>query len=136
MSAPRPVLRWTATILTVLLVAFLVFDGVTKVLEIAPVVKASRQLGLPEAATAAIGWLLLGCTALYVWPRTKGLGAVLLTGFLGGTIAVHIVARNGVFPVVFSLGVGLLVWAPLAIRWPGLVRLLLGGAAPARENQS
>lgn len=126
MEPLSPLVRWTSLTLTLLLVAFLAFDGVTKVLKVAPVLEASRKFGFGPWATQAIGLILLGCTTVYALPRTSVLGAILLTGYLGGAVAVHVVARSGVFPMVFSFLFGVLCWVPIALRNPPVVRLILG----------
>lgn len=118
-AASLPAWRsWTGWIITGLVVAFLSFDGVSKVLRVAPVVEASKQLGLPPGTTVPIGVLLLVCTLIHLIPRTSILGAILLTGYLGGATAIQVRAGNGVFPVVFSVGFGVLVWSGFALRDP------------------
>ena len=124
----QPVSRpkfWASAIIAGLVVIFFVFDGVAKVIQAEPVMKASEQLGLPASATPKIGVLLLVCTLIYVIPKTSILGAILLTGYLGGAIAIHVRAENGIFPVVFAAVFGGLVWFALALREPRLMRLIL-----------
>lgn len=116
---------WAGWILTVLVVLFLTFDGVTKVIETAPVVKASEQLGLPPSTTVGIGILLLSCTVIYSIPQTAVLGAILLTAFLGGATAIHVRAGSGAFPVAFSISFGVLVWVGLILREPRLLWTIL-----------
>jgi hypothetical protein len=116
---------WTGAITTVLVVVFLVFDAVTKILEVAAVTKASEQLGLPLNTVVPIGVVLLACTAIYAVPRTAVLGAILLTGYLGGATAIHVRAGSGAFPTIFSLAMGILVWAGLVLREPRLIWTLL-----------
>jgi hypothetical protein len=108
--------------LTVLLVLFLAFDGTTKVLRVAPVVEACQKVGIASDLVVSVGLLLLICTAIYAIPRTAILGAILLTGFLGGATTIHVIAHNGAFPVVFAIGFGVLVWAGLILREPHLLR--------------
>ena len=122
-NAPR--LFWTGRIITGLVLLFLAFDAVTKILQIAPVVEATTQLGVPADAVFGIGILLLVCTAVYAIPRTAVLGAILLTGYLGGATAIHVRAESGVFPIAFSVGTGLLVWIGLVLREPRLLRAIL-----------
>lgn len=116
---------WLGTIITGLVVLFLVFDGVTKVIKVAPVLEACRKLGLGTDAVVIIGIVLLTCTTIYAIPNTAVLGAILLTGYLGGAAAFHVSARSGAFPVAFSIGFGLLVWAGLVLREPRLVWIIL-----------
>ncbi|HEY5753903.1 MAG TPA: DoxX family protein [Chthoniobacterales bacterium] len=111
--------------LTGLVVLFLAFDAITKVIRVAPVVEACQKAGIASDLVAGIGLLLLACTAIYVIPRTALLGAILLTGYLGGAVTVHVMARAGVFPIVFAIGFGVLVWTGLVLREPRLVRLVL-----------
>ena len=102
--------------ISTLAVLFLLFDGVTKVLKVAPVMEACAQLGIPESVVPGIGIVLLICTVVYVIPRTSVLGAILLTGFLGGATATHVRAGGPVFPVVFAVVFGVLVWLGLFLR--------------------
>ena len=88
---------WAGGIITGLVVLFLAFDGVTKVIKVVPVVEASEQLGVPPYSLLGIGTVLLACTAIYAIPRTAVLGAILLTGYLGGAAAIHVRAGSGVF---------------------------------------
>jgi hypothetical protein len=97
-------------------VLFLLVDGVMKLAKPAVVVEATRQLGYPESDIAGIGLLLLACTVLYIFPRTSILGAILLTGYLGGAIASQVRAGNGWFNVVFPVIFGVLIWTGLWLR--------------------
>jgi hypothetical protein len=63
--------------------------------------------------------------AIYVNPKTAILGAILLTGYLGGAAAIHVIARSGVFPITFAIGFGVLVWTGLILREPRLIRWIL-----------
>lgn len=119
--------QWAGLTTTGLVIAFLVFDGVTKVLRIAPVREASEQLGLPQASISFIGLLLLGCTVIYAFPTTSVLGAILLTGYLGGATAIQVRAGNGAFPIAFAVGVGVLVWVGLALRERRLLAWIIKG---------
>lgn len=125
-KAPRGALLWTGRVVTLLTVLFLAFDSGAKIFEAGPAVKGSIQLGFPATATAGIGVLLALLVLLYVVPRTAVVGAVLLTGYLGGAVAIHVRAGNGAFPIVFTLAFGGLVWAGLALRRPEVPRALLG----------
>jgi hypothetical protein len=115
---------WTGRILSGLAVLFFVMDGVMKLFKPAFVVQATVQLGYPESDIAGIGVLLLTCTLLYVIPRTSILGAILLTGYLGGAVASQIRVGAAVFNVVFAVTFGVLVWAGLWLR-ENRVRTLL-----------
>jgi hypothetical protein len=123
-SQPSPARRRTGQIVSGAVVLFLALDGAMKVAELAPVLEASAQLGIPAGAVRGIGLLLLACTAMYAVPRTAGLGAVLLTGYLGGAVATHVRAADGAFPVAFAVGLGVLAWVGLVLREPRLLRSL------------
>jgi len=125
-KAPRGALLWTGRVVTLLTVLFLAFDSGAKIVEAGPAVEGSIQLGFPASATAGIGGLLALLVLLYVVPRTAVAGAVLLTGYLGGAVAIHLRAGNGAFPIAFTLAFGGLVWAGLALRRPEVARLLSG----------
>jgi hypothetical protein len=125
LSSTAKVLPWAGILLTALVVLFLIFDGVTKVIRVAPVVAACEKMGISQNLVPGIGWLLLACTALYATPKTAILGAILLTGYLGGATAAQVLARSGLFPAAFALGFGLLVWAGLILREPRLLRWIL-----------
>lgn len=116
---------WAGRIISALAVLFLVFDGVTKALRIPAVIEANAQLGYPAGQVAGIGILLLVCTAVYVIPQTAFLGAVLLTGYLGGAVATHVRVGSGLFPIVFTLVFGVLVWLGLYLRDQRLRKFLL-----------
>jgi hypothetical protein len=87
--------------------------------------EACQKAGIASDLVTGIGLLLLACTAIYVIPKTAILGAILLTGYLGGAVTLHVIARAGNFPIFFALGFGVLVWTGLALREPRLVRLIL-----------
>jgi hypothetical protein len=117
-------LLWTGRVISTLLILFLTFDGVMKLVQPQPVLDACDQLGIPRHAVAGIGVVLLACTALYAIPATSVLGAVLLTGYLGGAVFCHVRVAGPIFPIVFSSSFGLLVWAGLYLREPRLRALL------------
>src|SRR5205807_4452694 len=73
---------WSGRIISGLMVLFLLFDGITKLMRVAPVLEASAQLGYPVSTLVGIGIIALVCTAVYVIPQTSVLGAILLTGYL------------------------------------------------------
>lgn len=123
-ASVSPRLALVGRIVSGLVVLFLTFDGVAKVLMVPAVIEASAQLGVPESVIAGIGLVLLACTALYVVPSTAVLGAILLTGYLGGATATHVRMGGPVFPVVFAVLVGVLVWGGLYLREPRLHALL------------
>ena len=101
---------WTGRILWVLAVPFLLMDAGIHIANIAPVVEASRQLGFPPHLMPAIGIVQLVCLALYLIPRTAPLGAVLLTGYLGGAVVTHVRVES---PYWFALMMGAFLWGAL-----------------------
>jgi hypothetical protein len=118
---------WTGRVLSTLAVLFLLMDAVFKFVHPLPpqVVQATAQLGLPEGLVFGIGVLLLLCTVLYALPWTAFLGAVLLTGYLGGAVAMHVRVGNPLFShVLFPVYLGALLWAGLTLREPHLRAVL------------
>jgi hypothetical protein len=112
-SKPR---IWTGRTLGTLAVLFLLMDAVMKLFKPPFVVQATLQLGYPEYTIVGIGLALLICTVLYVIPRTAVLGAILLTGYLGGAIASNVRAGTAPFNVAFPLLVAVVVWSSLVLR--------------------
>jgi len=125
LSTPSRIRPWLGAGLTGLVVLFLAFDGITKVIRVAPVVEACQKVGIGPDLMVGIGILLLVCTAIYATPRTSILGAILLTGYLGGAAWLHISVRSGIFPTAFAIGFGVLVWVGLGLREPKLFRWIL-----------
>ncbi len=126
---------WTARIMAVIAVPFLMLDVVGKLLTVPPVVQGTTSLGYQEGHVLVIGLIELACLAVYLVPRTAVLGAVLLTGYLGGAVATHLRVGDPVFThVLFPIYVGALVWGALVLR-DGRLRLFLlreQGPQPAR----
>jgi hypothetical protein len=107
---------WTGRVISTLSVLFLLMDGVMKLVKPAIVVETTRQLGYPESTIVGIGILLLASTVLYIIPRTAILGAILLTGYLGGAVATHVRVSAGWFPIIFPVIMGVLVWGGIYLR--------------------
>ena len=107
---------WAGWILSALAILFLIFDTVIKVLKMAPAVEATTQLGYPESLVIGIGVIELICLAFYVIPRTSVLGAILMTGYLGGAVATNLRAGTPVFNVIFPLIIGALIWGGIYLR--------------------
>jgi hypothetical protein len=106
---------------------FLIMDIVFKFIRPIPpqVLQSVAQLGLQPGLLTAIGVLLLICTVLYVIPATSVLGAVLLTGYLGGAISLQVRVGNPLFGyVLFPVYIGVLMWAGLYLRESRLHALL------------
>jgi hypothetical protein len=110
---------WTGRVLSGIAVLFLILDGAIKLVPIQPVTDSLRELGYPASDSFArfLGILTLLCTALYAWPRTALLGAVLLTGIMGGAIASHLRLGDPLLShTLFGVWLGLLFWAGLWLR--------------------
>jgi hypothetical protein len=117
-SLPIPASRlWTGRVLTAIPILFLTFDGASKVMNVAPVREAMAQLGYSPDAGVGIGIILLACVALYAIPRSAVLGAILLTGYLGGAIATHVRVGNPLFShTLFPIYIAAMVWGGLYLR--------------------
>jgi hypothetical protein len=112
-------------VLTAVAALFLAFDTIVKLLRLAPAVEGTTSLGYPASTVAIIGAVELVCLALHVVPRTAVLGALLLTGYLGGAVATHVRVANPLFThTFFPIYVGLLVWGGLYLREQRLRELL------------
>jgi hypothetical protein len=108
-------------VLSALPAALLLFSAVGKLTRNPQLVEGAPHLGWPVEVLVALGWVELGCTLLYLVPRTAVLGAVLLTGYMGGAVATHL--RIGE-PFVFQLLFGVVLWLALWLREPRLKALL------------
>jgi hypothetical protein len=108
---------WTGRALSGLAVAFLIFDSVGKLLQVQPVIDGTTQLGYPRDAVFGLGMILLSSVLVHLVPRTSLLGAVLLTGYLGGAVATHVRVESPlVTHVLFPMYVAALVWGGLILR--------------------
>ena len=115
----RPASRsmiWTGRILQLLVGLFLLFDSAVKVLKLDMAVKGTVQAGFSEAAVAPIGWTLLISLILYVIPRTAILGAILLTGYLGGAVATNVRVGMPYYFVLLPAIMGAMAWGGLYLR--------------------
>jgi hypothetical protein len=121
---PSAVRLWVGRVFTALAVLFLLFDGVAKVMKVVPVIEASARLGIPGHVIPGLGALLIAATLIYAFPRTSPLGAILLTGYLGGAICAHVRAGDPAFPTVFPAIVAAIAWGGLYLREPRLGMLI------------
>ena len=112
---------WTGHIMSALPVLMLLMSGVMKFLKPGFVVEGFKHLGLPENLTLGIGILELACTVVYLIPRTAVLGAILLTGYLGGAILTHLRVGEAIFMQIIF---GVLIWGGLFLRDPRLRELI------------
>jgi hypothetical protein len=109
-------------IITGFIALFLLADGVLRTVHFAPYVEGTVQFGYPAHLATPIGVTLTLCTLLYLIPRTAVIGAILLTGYLGGATASHVRVEDPFF--LFAAVFGVLVWAGLYLREPRLRALL------------
>lgn len=108
---------WTARTLSTLVVLFMLFDSTIHLMKPAPVVDAFNRLGYPLSASVGIGILELLCLLAYAIPRTALLGAVLLTGVLGGAISTQVRAGSPAFEAyIFPTILGLMIWGGIWLR--------------------
>lgn len=119
-AAPAPTASvWIGRVLSGLLIAFLVFDGAIKLVPLQVVTDTMIELGYSGSVDQArlLGVLTLLCTILYAIPRTSILGAILLTGYLGGAMATHLRIGNPLFThLLFGLYLGVMAWGGLYLR--------------------
>jgi hypothetical protein len=107
---------WTGRILTALTVLFMLFDAVGKFMMPHQVVEAFARLGFPLSFGVPLGIVLTVSTVLYAIPRTSVLGVVLLTGYLGGAIAIQMRAGSPLFETIFPAIFGVIAWAGIYLR--------------------
>lgn len=123
---------WTAYIMNGVVILFMVFDSVIKLVKPAPVVEGTLEFGFAEHHIAVIGILGLLSTILYAVPRTSVLGAVMLTGYFGGAIATNLRMDNPLFSyTLFPVYIAILVWGGIWLRDDHLRKLI-----PFRKGKS
>lgn len=107
---------WTGRVLSGLTVLFMLFDAFGKFAMPHQVLEACTRLGFPTSQIFSIGVLLAVSTIVYANPRTAVLGAVLLTGYLGGAVAIQMRAGSPTFETVFPVLFGVVLWAGIYLR--------------------
>jgi hypothetical protein len=131
----QPVARgrtfWVGWGMSGVVIAFMLMDATMKLLALPVVLESGAPLGFAGAATArGLGVVLLVCTVLYLAPKSAVLGAILLTGYLGGAVATHVRVGGPLFThVLFGVYLGVLLWGGLYLREPRLRALI-----PLRVN--
>jgi hypothetical protein len=113
---------WTGCVFSAVPVLMLIMSGVMKLVKPGFVVEGFTHLGWPESYALGLGILELACVVVYLIPQTAMLGAILMTGYLGGAIATH--TRVGELMVAPQVGLGILVWLGLYLREPRLRALM------------
>lgn len=132
LHAPSRARVWTARVLFALAMLFLLFDTTMKFFTTPEAVAGTVALGWPAGAVQPIGVIQAVCVLLLLIPRTAPLGALFLTGYLGGAVATHVRVQNPLFThVLFPVYIAVLVWLPLYLRDPR-VRAVLGPLSPSR----
>jgi hypothetical protein len=118
---------WTSRIMSGLVILFMLFDGIFKLLPPNETMKASiNELGFAEHHLPILGILAVIATILYTIPATAVLGAVLLTGYFGGVVATHLRLDNPLFShILFSVYLAILMWGGLYLRDQRVRKLLL-----------
>lgn len=121
---------WTGRVIAALIALFCLFDATMKFVQPKPVADAFVRTGWPLHLSVTLGVLLAASTVLYLIPRTSILGAILLTGYLGGAVATNLRLENPLFSyTLFPVYFGVLVWSSLWLRDPKLQELV-----PLRHN--
>jgi hypothetical protein len=103
---------------------FLLVDAAMKLVRPDFVVDATVKLGYSESVIHPLGVVLLVCTVLYLVPGTSVLGAILLTGYLGGAVVTHVRHEDSAFEIVFPVIFDALLWGGLVLRDPRLRSLV------------
>lgn len=116
--------RWTGPVLSTLVVLFMFFDSFSHLTMPASVANAFVRLGYPVTLSLGIGILGLLCTVFYAIPRTSTLGAILLTGYLGGAAAANVRVNDPLFETLFPITLGVVIWAGIFLRNDLLRRLI------------
>src|SRR5215475_863371 len=125
LPAPSKAALWTGRVFSTLVVLFLLFDSVMKFLKPLPVVQGFAQYGISMNLCIPIGLILLICTLLYVIPVTSVLGAILLTGYLGGAVFANLRIAMPLFSFLLApVYVGIFLWLALYLRDPRLRALV------------
>ena len=115
--------KWISYILQGIVVIMFLMGSVMNILQTEQAVAGATALGYPEAAVLLLGVTLLMSTLLYVFPKTSGFGAVLLTGWLGGAVASHVIHQDPLFNTLFPVIFGIILWLALWLRQDKVQRL-------------
>ncbi|HXA77144.1 MAG TPA: DoxX family protein [Candidatus Acidoferrales bacterium] len=115
---------WTGRVISMLVVLFMLFDCITKILKVPQVVDATVKAGFSAGQTATIGYILLFATIVYVIPQSSNLGAILLVGYLGGAVCTQLRVGAPIFENAFPIVFGILTWLGLYLREPRLRALV------------
>lgn len=130
MDQKHQISLWIGRVFSGLVIAFLTMDAIGKLLRVQPVIEGSVALGYRPEDIVLIGVLLAVGVVLYAIPRTALLGAIYITGYLGGALAAHLrIGSPLATHVLFAVYVATFLWLGLVLRSPDLARLLIRGSA-------
>jgi hypothetical protein len=108
---------WAGRIISGLITAFMIFDAVIHIMKPAPVAEAFAKLNIPLSLAVPLGVIELLCVVLYAIPSTAILGAILLTGYLGGAVAIQLPTGNPFFgEILFPVYIGVFLWGGIYLR--------------------
>jgi DoxX-like family len=107
---------WSGRVVAALAIIFMVLDAILHALKPAPVVQAFDHLGFPLSTALTLSIIVFVSVAVYAIPRTSVLGAILLSGYLGGAVSSHLRVSDPLFDTLFPIGIGVLVWGGLYLR--------------------
>ena len=117
LASPSKPAIWAGRIISGFITVFMIFDGVIHILKPAPVVEAFAKLNFPLRFAIPLAVIELFCLLLYAIPRTAILGAILLTGYYGGAVAIQLPTGNSLFgEILFPVYFGILLWAGIYLR--------------------
>ena len=108
--------KWSGRILVAIVFLFMLMDAVTHILKIQPVIEAFAKLSIPETLAVPLGIIVLVCLVLMAIRATRILGAIFLTGYLGGAVAIHARAGSTTFEMIFPVIIGALLWVGLYLN--------------------
>ncbi|MEN8789460.1 MAG: DoxX family protein [Flavobacteriaceae bacterium] len=120
---------WTSFILQGLVILMFLLGSVNNILQTEMAVNAAVDMGYPEASVLYLGIVLLLSTILYALPKTNFIGAVLLTAWLGGAVATHVIHNDPLTLTLFPVVFGILVWLSLWLRDPKLQKVVSSNKA-------
>ena len=117
--------QWVGRIMSALVVIALLADGAIQLFAPAQIASMLQETGFAMDLTRVVGPIILGCAILYAIPATAVLGAILVTGFLGGAICAHVrIGELGSPPEIISLLLGAMTWGGLYLRDPRIRAIL------------
>jgi hypothetical protein len=117
METAQKWMPWAGYALSTLVILFMLMDATMKLLRLPIVLETTAQIGWPVMSAVPLGIVLLICTALYAFPRTAVLGAILLTAYLGGAVATHVRIGSPVFShMLLGVYLGVMLWGGLYLR--------------------